>query len=66
MSLRATIVPSARRRCLSDRAAHVAQIDAGSRDEPLARAEEVDPAHLEAGSDVPEAVEDRPMTLVAR
>src|SRR5262245_3758204 len=46
--------------------AFIAQVEPGISPEPLAGAEEVDPAHLEAGGDLPDPVDDGPMALVTR
>src|SRR5262245_34058539 len=47
-------------------AAFIAQVESRSSPEPLAGAAEVDPAHLEAGGDLPDPVDDGPMALVTR
>ena len=59
---RGTIVPFGRRRGL--KAALLAQVAAVGGLDALARAEEVEAAHLEAAADLPDAVEHGPVPLV--
>ena len=62
-SLRGAIVKSGRRRLLRIRA-DIAAIAAVAPVVPLARTEEIEPAHLEAPAEVIDTVQDQPMELM--